>query len=145
VKRSVTMAMLASVAILAPSISTGHAAVPYSGFWTVLAPAMTPAGGWAPRGVALASGGTLRLAPSVPSVLCAPADVDGGAAVYDAAAGLCAGHDPDAPGAYHGYNYYSSFGMVQIRVDRSGATGAAATREFLIRLARTVNIFPGAK
>jgi len=36
-------------------------------------------------------------------------------------------------------------GMVQIRVDSSGAIGAAATREFPIRLARTVNIFPGAK
>jgi len=107
VKRSVTMAVLASVAILAPSISTGHAAVPSSGFWTALAPAMTPAGGWAPRGVALASGGTLRLAPSVPSALCAPADVDGGASVYDATAGLCAGHDPATPGAYHGHNYYN--------------------------------------
>ena len=37
------------------------------------------------------------------------------------------------------------FGMVQIRVDSSGAIRAAATREFPIRLARTVNIFPGAK
>jgi len=40
---------------------------------------------------------------------------------------------------------WTNKGMVQIRVDSSGAAGAAATREFPIHLARTVNTFPGAK
>jgi len=38
-----------------------------------------------------------------------------------------------------------SMGMVQILDDSSGAAGAAATHEFSIRRARTVNTFPGAK
>jgi len=48
-------------------------------------------------------------------------------------------------GSIVGGNLHRQFGMVQIRVDSSGAIGATATREFPIRLARTVNIFPGAK
>ena len=36
-------------------------------------------------------------------------------------------------------------GMVQILDDSSGAAGAAATHEFSIRRARTVNTFPDAK
>jgi len=41
--------------------------------------------------------------------------------------------------------YTTLFGMVQILDDSSGAAGAAATHEFSIRRARTVNTFPDAK
>jgi len=51
----------------------------------------------------------------------------------------------DTQRLHDGLNLGHSRDMVQIRVDSSGAAGAAATREFPIHLTRTVNTFPGAK
>lgn len=104
--RTVAAALAASTMLL-PVAAADQASTPPDGFWTARASAMTPAHGWTPRGVTLAPDGALRLAPSGAPLACAAADVDGGAASYDAALGLCAGHDPYAPGAYHGHNYYN--------------------------------------
>ncbi|HZS89659.1 MAG TPA: C39 family peptidase [Chloroflexota bacterium] len=75
--------------------------------WTTLAPAMTPAAGWTLRGLAAGPDGRLHLAPSTAPLACASADIDGGIASYDPAAGLCAGRDPYAAGSYGGRNYYN--------------------------------------
>jgi Peptidase_C39 like family len=99
--------MTLSVLGLLPARSLAHATAPQDQFWTVLAPAMTPSAGWRLHGVALDGAGMLRLAPSPTPLPCVRADVDGGVASYDPAAGLCSGRDPYRPGGYHGRPYYN--------------------------------------
>src|SRR5207253_275458 len=93
---------------LLPARSLAHATAPRNQLWTVLAPAMTPSAGWRLHGVALDGAGRLRLAASPTPLPCLAADVDGGVASYDPAAGLCSGRDPYRPGGYGGRNYYNS-------------------------------------
>jgi Peptidase_C39 like family len=92
---------------LLPARSLAHATAPHDQFWTALAPAMTPSAGWRLHGVALDGAGRLRLAPSPTPLLCVRADVDGGVASYDPAAGLCSGRDPYRPDGYGGRTYYN--------------------------------------
>ena len=69
-------------------------------------------GAWTLNGTAPAGSApsfAMQLAPSRKTALtCATADIDGGAASYDAQSGLCAGTDPFPPGSYNGgLNYYN--------------------------------------
>jgi hypothetical protein len=65
---------------------------------------------WQKLGVAVKDGGggaEVRLSPSATALPCDPADIDGGQASFDAAAGLCAGTEPTVPGLPAGVTYYS--------------------------------------
>jgi hypothetical protein len=68
---------------------------------------MSPAAGWTLRGLAPGPDGRLHLALSSAPLSCASADIDGGSAAYEPAAGLCAGRDPYAAGSYNGRDYYN--------------------------------------
>lgn len=85
---------------------TGNTIPPIDRFWTAPATVITLASGWTFQGVGPRDG-ALRLAPSTTRLTCVPTDIDGGGAAFDAAVGLCAGHDPYAPGAYDDGNYYN--------------------------------------
>jgi len=81
----------------------------YDEFWgNSTAPAFAS---WTSNGVtasAHAGATTLQLTPSKTALTCASGDIDGGAASFDSASGLCAGTDPMAPGSYgNGLNYYN--------------------------------------
>ncbi|QBD75669.1 peptidase C39 family protein [Ktedonosporobacter rubrisoli] len=55
-------------------------------------------------------GVAIRLAPvaqHAPQLSCSAEPIDGGAASFSSAAGLCAGHDPFAAGSYNQGNYYN--------------------------------------
>ena len=82
----------------------------YDELWQQDSPAAF--GAWTLNGVAPVGSGTsfaMQLAPSSTTPLsCSSVDVDGGAASYDASAGLCAGTDPLPAGSYNnGLNYYN--------------------------------------
>ncbi len=65
--------------------------------------------GWIVNGISLQPGpnaAQVQLAASR-NLTCAASDIDGGAASFDAATGLCAGTDPLTAGSYHGDNYYN--------------------------------------
>jgi hypothetical protein len=71
-------------------------------------------GAWTANGVApvsTKSGVSVQLRPGRTALTCATGDIDEGAASYSAAAGLCAGTDPYAPGTYvtasGSMNYYN--------------------------------------
>src|SRR5437764_3448654 len=100
--------MMALVVLgLLPARGLAQASEPQDQFWSARAPAMTPSAGWGLHGVAPDGAGRLQLAPSPTPLPCVGADVDGGVASYDPAAGLCAGRDPYARGGYHGRSYYN--------------------------------------
>lgn len=106
------MALLALLCILIPmtieipaTAAAASAPTPAQQLWTAPAESITASAGWALHGIRLA--GALRLAPSSMPLACAAWEIDGGRAAYDPAAGLCAGHDPYAPGGYDGRNYYN--------------------------------------
>ena len=67
--------------------------------------------GWTFSGAAVhdtPTGTAVQLAPSKATALtCATDEIDGGAAHYDAASGLCAGTDPKPTGLPAGVNYYN--------------------------------------
>jgi hypothetical protein len=110
-------AALLALALVVPFVAhglahpgTAHAAsAQYDEFWRNDSAAAFAS--WTANGTTT-SGGSVQLAPSRKTALtCTSGDIDGGAASYDARAGLCAGADPYSPGTFAtasgGINYYN--------------------------------------
>ena len=94
---------------IAHAATSGKSQVPqYDELWSQTT--MSDFGAWTLNGVAVSGSvnATQVELASGSNLACAASDIDGGAASYNAAVGLCAGVDPMAAGSYDsGLNYYN--------------------------------------